>query len=78
MASDSECGGLKMGMVISFPEPGHVARPPRVFAGRTGSATVIILPVIRIERYSVAPAGYAPVESTSPRRRRRRRSSSRG
>lgn len=67
-----------MGMVISFPETGHAARPPRVFAGRTGSATVIILPVIRIERYSDAPTGgFGPAEAPGSQRRRRRRRTSR-
>ncbi len=78
MASDSECGGLKMGMVISFPEAGQVARPPRVFAGRAGSATVIILPVIRIERYTDEPTGgFEPAETSRSQRRRRRRRTSR-
>jgi hypothetical protein len=36
---------------------------------------VVILPVIRIERYVDAPAGYMPM--STQRRRRRRRSASR-
>jgi hypothetical protein len=64
-----------MGMVISFPEVARAPRAPRVM--RSQSATVVILPVIRIERYVDAPAGYAPAESTSTQRRRRRRRASR-
>jgi hypothetical protein len=41
--------------------------------GKPESATVIILPVIRIERFSDAPA--QPEASRSQRRRRRRRES---
>jgi hypothetical protein len=64
-----------MGSVISFPQVERSARAPRVTAGKASSATVIILPVIRIERYSVAPAGYSQFDvSTTQRRRRRRRS----
>jgi len=62
-----------MGTVINFPSVGRTARVPRVVAGKTSSATVVILPVIRIERYAEAPAGYAQV--STQRRRRRRRSS---
>jgi hypothetical protein len=66
-----------MGIVIDFSQAAaRTPRTPRVSAGKA-PATVVILPVIRIERYAEAPAGYALVE-TSPRRRRRRRSSSRG
>lgn len=58
-----------MGLVIGFPEQGRCARDTRLMAGRSESATVIILPVIRIERYSDEPSE----EPTGPRRRRRRR-----
>ena len=64
-----------MGTVINFPTVERAARAPRVIAGKPSSATVIILPVIRIERYAVAPAGYDMVEASTQRRRRRRRSS---
>jgi hypothetical protein len=66
-------------MVIEFSQAAaRTSRSPRVAVG-SAPATVVILPVIRIERYTVAPAGYAPGESSSPqRRRRRRRSASRG
>jgi hypothetical protein len=62
-----------MGTVINFPPVERTARAPRAVADKTVSATVVILPVIRIERYAEAPAGYAPV--STQRRRRRRRSS---
>jgi hypothetical protein len=46
----------------------------RSIAGESESATVIILPVIRIERYVDEPTGsFEPDASSSPRRRRRRR-----
>jgi hypothetical protein len=59
-----------MGQVIGFPEQGRT-RDDRLIAIRPESATVIILPVIRIERYTDEPdEGTA---SRSQRRRRRRR-----
>jgi hypothetical protein len=58
-----------MGQVIGFPEQGRSARDDRLMAVRPESATVIILPVIRIERFSDEPdEGGA---SRSQRRRRR-------
>ena len=60
-----------MGQVIGFPEQGRV-RDDRLMGMRSASATVIILPVIRIERYSEEPAETAA--SRVQRRRRRRRS----
>jgi hypothetical protein len=65
---------MEVGTVINFPPVARTARAPRVVAGKTPSATVVILPVIRIERYTEAPAGYSPVEVSTQRRRRRRRS----
>ena len=62
-----------MGLVIGFPEQGRATRAGRVIGARAESATVIILPVIRIERYDDEPGeGTA---SRSQRRRRRRRTS---
>ena len=62
-----------MGQVIGFPEQGRIARDDRLMAVRAESATVIILPVIRIERYTDEPdEGTA---SRNQRRRRRRRAS---
>jgi len=45
-----------------------------LIAGTSESATVIILPVIRIERYAEEPTGgLAPEAGIGSRRRRRRR-----
>jgi hypothetical protein len=63
-------------MVIGFPEAERSTRAPRASMSRSESATVIILPVIRIERYPDDPSGgFEPEESTGQRRRRRRRTS---
>jgi hypothetical protein len=63
-----------MGAVISFPAVARTARSSRLVVGKSESATVIILPVVRIERYIDEPTGgYAREASGSPRRRRRRR-----
>lgn len=63
-----------MGTVIKFPDHGRIVR-----FGREAdeSATIIILPVIRIERYSGSVAGdepqtQPPAESGGRRRARRR------
>ncbi|MFL6797699.1 MAG: hypothetical protein ACJ8F3_09840 [Xanthobacteraceae bacterium] len=61
-----------MGIVISFPAGERMARLSRSSAGRTESATVVILPVVRIERYTDDPSGE-PDSSSNTRRRRRRR-----
>lgn len=61
-----------MGTVITFPAVGQDVRGPSLAADRSQSATVIILPVIRIERYVEDPSGE-PEASSTPRRRRRRR-----
>jgi hypothetical protein len=63
-----------MGMVISFPAVERTARGSGATADKSLSATVVILPVIRIERYVEEPAGE-PATSRGPRRRRRRRAS---
>ncbi|MBX9777879.1 MAG: hypothetical protein K2Y71_26160 [Xanthobacteraceae bacterium] len=62
-----------MGTVVEFPELGRSTRDGRVIGMRAESATVIILPVIRIERYDDEPAERGA--SRSQRRRRRRRAS---
>jgi hypothetical protein len=64
-----------MGTVVEFPEHGRSTRDGRLIGMRPESATVIILPVIRIERY---PDELEPADGTasrSQRRRRRRRAS---
>ena len=63
-----------VGTVIKFPDEGRIVRFGRA-AGE--SATIIILPVIRIERYSdsfdsVEPQTQPPAENGGRRRVRRR------
>jgi hypothetical protein len=62
-----------MGTIVRFPVRRRAKRTRRSQAGNFDSATVIILPVIRIERYSDEPAEQE--SSRSQRRRRRRRAS---
>jgi hypothetical protein len=64
-----------MGTVINFPAAQASARRPRPIADKSESAAVIILPVVRIERYADAPNGHFAPEASAPRRRRRRRAS---
>jgi hypothetical protein len=66
-----------MGTVIDFRPVLRTGRAARSIACRSESATVIILPVIRIERYSDEPTTrFEPGPSNSPRGRRRRASRS--
>ena len=65
-----------MGAVITFPEARQLLRATPTH-GPLASATVIILPVIRIERDSELPTGSETTgtdatKSSSPRKRRRR------
>jgi hypothetical protein len=66
-----------MGTVISFPERVSTARGGETLqCAATGSATVIILPTIRIERHVEAPgAGRKATHSASAPRKRRSRAS---
>jgi hypothetical protein len=67
-----------VGTVIKFPDEGRIVRFGRVDA-HGESATVIILPVIRIERYddpvaeNAGPSSPPPDASKGGRRRARRR-----
>ena len=66
-----------VGTIVKFPDEGRIVRFGRAEA-RDESATVIILPVIRIERYVEPMADNAephtpPPEATSGGRRRVRR-----
>jgi hypothetical protein len=62
-----------MGSVISFPEILRAGRRTRSVAEKLESATIIILPAIRIERHADAPEnGYQPTAGSSRRRRRSR------
>ena len=60
-----------MGMLVVFPE---VRRPPQQSPAptRAGSATVVILPVIRIEREGTRSPASATKKSKSPSVRKRR------
>ena len=65
-----------MGNVIKFPDDGRIVRFGREAADE--SATIIILPVIRIERYADPRTGEAEPQTHPPadnggRRRVRRR-----
>ena len=62
-----------MGIVVTFPAARSGARDG--VAPQVGSATVIILPVVRIERYDDDPPGNAEPSTSSPGRKRRRRAS---
>jgi hypothetical protein len=62
-----------MGTVVTFPEARSGMRDGS--DPSTGSATVIILPVVRIERYDDGPSDDIEPSSSSPGRKRRRRAS---
>ena len=66
-----------MGIVVKFPDEGRIVRFGRADAERE-SATVIILPVVRIERFTESSADSAEPQTPPPaanggRRRVRRR-----
>jgi hypothetical protein len=65
-------GGSNMGMIIGFPKREARVRASRPAGPRSESATVIILPVIRIER--AADESGQPANRNHRRRRRRRAS----
>lgn len=64
-----------MGIIVKFPDEGRIVRFGQAGDPET-SATVIILPVIRIERYADAPAEVSepkpPAGSGRSRRSKRR------
>jgi hypothetical protein len=65
-----------MGTIIDFPADAASRRPGPAMDGapRVGMATVLILPVVRIERApDETSGGSGPEEGTAPGRRRRRR-----
>jgi hypothetical protein len=62
-----------MGTVVTFPEARSPARDG--VDSYSGSAIVIILPVVRIERYDDAPPSDVEPSTSSPGRKRRRRAS---
>jgi hypothetical protein len=62
-----------MGEVIRFPDEQSYARIGRYVDADTEPATVIILPVIRIDRDPDGKNGLEPQSGNNPGRRRRRR-----
>ena len=62
-----------MGTVIDFPQGRRVARETLPAAEAARSATIIILPVIRIERVGDEPYGGVPAGANAASGRRRRR-----
>jgi hypothetical protein len=69
-----------MGTIIEFPADAASRRPgstidggPREAKKTKGLGTVLILPVVRIEREPDTSGGSGPQEGTAPGRRRRRR-----
>lgn len=65
-----------MGTIIEFPADAASRRPGAGMDGasRDGLGTVLILPVVRIEREAVETGdGRGPEEGAAPGRRRRRR-----
>jgi hypothetical protein len=61
-----------MGTVVKFPVSARTARDGRQIGIQPWSATVIILPVIRVERYYDAPTKEISSGARTGRRRRRR------
>ena len=75
-ASAATRESLIMGTIIEFPADAALRRPGPTIAGgpREEMGTVVILPVVRIERQSdETSGGRGPEEGTAPGRRRRRR-----
>ena len=62
-----------MGEVIRFPDEAGFGRGGRYVDANTEPATVIILPVIRVERDTDGSNGLEPDTGNTPGRRRRRR-----
>jgi len=62
-----------MGTIIEFPAEAASRRLGMDGAPRDGMGTVLILPVVRIERPTDESGGRGPEEGTAPGRRRRRR-----
>ncbi len=65
--------GIAMGEVIQFPDGASCARGGRYVDATSEPATVIILPVIRIERPPDGSNGLEPDTGNRSGRRRRRR-----
>ncbi|MDF3811969.1 MULTISPECIES: hypothetical protein [Rhodopseudomonas] len=66
-----------MGTIIEFPADAASRRSgSTMVAPRQGGGTVVILPVVRIERHSESDGEGGPEQGTAPRRGRRRRARS--
>ncbi len=67
-----------MGTIIEFPADAASRLGSTMdVAPRQGMGTILILPVVRIERHTdETSGGSGPEEGTAPRRRRRRRARS--
>ena len=68
-----------MGTIVELPAgmASRRAAPGTEMAPREGTATILILPAIRIERHAdETGSGGGPEEGTAPGRRRRRRARS--
>jgi len=66
-----------MGTVVKFPESARFAREARTVSHQPWSATVIILPVVRIERTYEVPSNRLSTGSGPRSGRKRRRRASR-
>lgn len=63
-----------MGQIVQFPEGQRPAGGGRYVGANSEPASVIILPVVRVERHPDRPSdGIAGGSSATPGRRRRRR-----
>jgi hypothetical protein len=60
-----------MGTIIRFPDAWRAAS--KIAGKRLESASIIILPVVRVERQPDGPSGEFDPGTTTPGRRRRRR-----
>jgi hypothetical protein len=72
-------GEIDMGTIIEFPAGTALRRLGSTMdaAPRQGLGTILILPVVRIERHTdETSGGSGPEEGTAPGRRRRRRARS--
>ena len=65
-----------MGMVIRFPLEDRIAHDGRRMGALIEPASIIILPVVRVERHDEPAGGCAPSTGNSPGRGRRGRSRS--
>ena len=73
---DSQRDELDMGIIIEFPADAASRRPGSTMDGaaREGMGTILILPVVRIQREpDETNGGRGPEEGAAPGRRRRRR-----